>query len=94
MAVIAAVAAVLASGCEKKLTFERWQQLQGGESKSRIKSLLGRPHYDRDAEMTYVDRDRGVAVNLWFDDQGTRLIRTEWSDPVHGICAKGEPPAR
>jgi hypothetical protein len=90
--IVAAIAGVLVLGCEKKLTFERWQQLQGGESKSEVRSILGKPHFDRDGEMTYANRERGIAVNLWFEDQGKHLIRTEWSDPVHGIRVKGVPP--
>lgn len=91
---LAAITLVSAAGCKRKLTFERWDALQVGETKTAVKSTLGKPLDDRGTRLTYTDQDEGIATNAWFDPQTGRLIYTQWADPIHGIHEKGTRPER
>ena len=89
---VAALVVLVTAGCQKKLTYERWESLRVGQDVKVVKSTIGKPLDDRNGRMIYTDQDRGIAVHVFLDPQGKRLIYTEWTDPAHGTRAIGNPP--
>ncbi len=89
---VAVAALLLSSGCGKKLTFERWESLRVGDTRAAVKAALGKPRSDAPGRMTWTEQDEGIAVEVWLDPQTQHVLYTEWSDPAHGMRAKGERP--
>ncbi len=84
-----ALAAAAAGGCQKKLSFERWESLPLGASRAAVRSALGKPLEDRGPRMIYANHDEGVAAEAWFDPRTDCLRYASWADPVHGMREKG-----
>lgn len=87
-----ALAAAATGGCRKKLTFERWESLPIGASRTAVRSALGNPAEDRGPRMIYTNPQEGVAAQIWFDPGTDRLRYASWADPVHGMREKGSAP--
>ncbi|MBN1492089.1 MAG: hypothetical protein JXA69_19405 [Phycisphaerae bacterium] len=88
------IAAVAGSGCSHgKLKHDRWQALRIGQSRDDVKAALGKPLDERRDRLTFTKPKDGIAVEAWFDPQNETLTFTQWSDPVHGIRSKGDPPS-
>ncbi len=85
---------IAATGCRKKLSFDRWATLQPGDSRKSVEAAFGKPLDERGPRLVYTRHDEGIAVEAWFDRQTDRLIYTQWADPVHGIRTKGTRPER
>ena len=85
---------MIAAGCRKKLSFDRWEALQLGDSRESVKHAFGEPLDERGPRLVYTRHDQGIAVEAWFDRHTDRLVFTEWADPVYGMRAKGTRPDR
>lgn len=84
-----AALALLACGCEQKLTYERFQTLSVGDSPEVVETTLGKPWMKGVGGQTWVyqDQDRGISASVYFQD--AKVARKKWSDPDHGL--QGDP---
>jgi hypothetical protein len=72
-------------GCSK-LTYERWQTIQEGESPEAVRATLGEPLEKLDMRWMYMNADRGIVADIYFDEG--RVIGKTWSDPERGHQGK------
>lgn len=73
-------------GCAQKLTYERWDTIQQGESPEVVKAILGKPLEQGDTRWLYHDADRGITADIYFQD--AKVIGKTWADPDRGMCGK------
>ncbi len=75
-----------AAGCAQKLTYERWETITEGQSRDAVQAVLGDPAERLDMRWMYLDPDRGITADIYFDQ--TKVIGKTWADPKRGICGK------
>ncbi len=76
-------AVLLLAGCAQKLTHERWEMIETGQSPEAVQATLGKPAEKLDMRWIYMDTDRGITADIYFEEN--RVIAKTWSDPDRGI---------
>lgn len=77
--------AALATGCEEKLTFDRWSTLTLQSSKAEVETVLGKPNaWAKETEWKYYEPDKQINVKVEFAG-GDVLTYSSWADPEHGM---------
>lgn len=78
--------AFLFLGCSQKLTYDRWELIRDGQSPDAVQATLGEPVEKLDMSWLYMDADRGVTANIYF--QENKVIGKTWCDPDRGMQGK------
>ena len=80
-----AALALLACGCEQKLTYERFQTISQGDSPQVVENTLGKPWMKSigDQAWVYQDQERGINASVYFQDG--KVVRKKWGDAAHGL---------
>jgi hypothetical protein len=73
-------------GCAQKLTYDRWEMVNQGQSKEGVEAILGKPVERLDMRWMYMDADRGITADIYFDD--AKVIGKTWADPKRGMCGQ------
>ena len=84
--VLIAVGAFLSLGCEQKLTYDRWELVRDGQSPEAVEATLGKPCEKMDLSWLYMDMDRGITANIYFQDN--KVTGKTWADPNRGMQGK------
>ena len=79
---LAAGAVLLVCGCAQKLTYQRWEMVNTGDSPDVVKATLGEPWQKTDMTWVYSDDDRHVTAFIYFRD--AKVNGKRWEDPEHG----------
>ena len=78
-----AVALILTvCGCAEKLTYQRFQMIQVGDSSQVVDATLGEPWHKTEPTWVYNDVERDITVRVYFEDG--KVSGKRWDDPVHG----------
>lgn len=80
------VPVLLLLGCTQKLTYERWQTIHEGDSPEAVHAILGEPLEKLDMRWMYMDADRGISADIYFES--AKVTGKTWSDPDRGIVGK------
>jgi hypothetical protein len=72
------------SGCEEKLTFERWETIHAGQTPVAVEECLGEPWQKAFDQWTYQDHDRHITAHIYWNEDGTKVICKQWYDPEQG----------
>ena len=84
VAVTALALVVLATGCEKKLTYKRFQMVREGYATHMdVEQTLGEPDQKVGDVWNWQDFDRHITCNVYFDDNGV-VAKKEWIDAKKG----------
>lgn len=78
--------AILFLGCSQKLTYERWELVREGQSPDAVQATLGDPVEKLDMSWLYVDPDRGITADIYFQDD--KVVGKRWCDPDRGMQGK------
>ena len=75
---------VLATGCEKKLTYKRFQMVREGYATHMdVEQTLGEPNQKAGDVWSWQDFDRHITCNVYFDGKGV-VDKKEWIDATKG----------
>lgn len=74
------------AGCSQKLTYERWESVYEGQRADVVEQVLGEPVERLDMRWLYMDADRGITADIYFQDG--EVIGKTWSDPERGMVGK------
>jgi hypothetical protein len=80
-----AALALIACGCEQKLTYERFQTIREGDPPEVVESTLGDPWMRGVGDQTWVYQDRHRRINASVYFQDAKVVAKKWSDPQRGI---------
>lgn len=83
---VSVLLACLLCGCAQKLTYERWQSIHTGDEPPVVEALLGEPVEKLDMRWLYMDPDRGISADIYFQED--RVIGKTWSDPDRGMVGQ------
>jgi hypothetical protein len=83
-----AILGFMACGCAEKLTYERFQTIQTGDSPRVVESTLGKPTIRGIGDQTWVyqDYDRCINAVVYFHE--AKVSDKKWSDMQRGIEGK------
>ena len=84
--VLLAASTMLLIGCEQKLTYDRWELICDGQSPDAVEATLGKPCEKLDLNWMYMDMDRGITANIYFQDN--KVTGKTWADPDRGMQGK------
>jgi hypothetical protein len=87
--VLVVVAVMVAVGCEKKLTYQRWELVHMGQTQLGVQKTLGEPLVKMSDQWTWNDSERSITAHVWYDTEG-KTIAKQWFDPKRGMV--GSPP--
>ncbi len=84
-----AVVLLVGLGCEKKLTYQRYELVHMGQTQLGVEQTLGEPMVKMSDQWTWNDSDRSITAHVWYDQAG-KVIAKQWFDPKRGMV--GNPP--
>jgi hypothetical protein len=91
-ALVVVLAGLLATGCARKFTYERYSMIQPGtDDREGVREVLGKPHTEAGDEWYYQDLDHHIHARIFFDESG-RVVDKEWMDAKRGTW-EGKHPA-
>ena len=82
------VLACVAGCAEEKLTFQRWETIHQGQTPVAVAQCLGEPWRKLPDQWVYEDHDRHITANIYWTEDGTKVLCKQWYDPENGWCGQ------